>query len=150
MRFVIQRVTEAHVNIHGETYAKVGKGLLVLAGLEEGDSREDITWLVAKLCGLRVFADEEGKMNLDIKQINGDILLVSQFTLHASTKKGNRPSFIKAARPEKAIPLYEELIREISRELGKNIQTGKFGADMKIMLVNDGPVTIFIDSKARE
>lgn len=123
---------------------------MILAGIEDEDSEEDANWLVSKTCGMRLFADEEGKINLDIKQVHGDILLVSQFTLHASTKKGNRPSFIKAARPEKAIPLYEYLIKEFEKQLGKPIKTGQFGADMQVSLVNNGPVTIFIDSKMKE
>lgn len=150
MRLIIQRVKSASVNIDKEAYSSIGKGLLIFAGIEEEDSMEDAEWLASKVCAMRIFADEEEKMNLDIKQISGEILLVSQFTLHASTKKGNRPSFIKAARPEKAIPLYESFIKELQNLLGQSIKTGQFGADMQIELVNDGPVTIFIDSKLRE
>lgn len=150
MRLIIQRVSSASVTIQEKQISSIEKGFLVLAGIEEEDSVEDLAWLAAKVCSMRVFADSEGKMNLDIKQINGDILLVSQFTLHASTKKGNRPSFIKAARPEKAIPLYEQFKLELSRLLEKPIRTGEFGANMKVALVNDGPVTIFMDSKMKE
>ncbi|MCE3226766.1 MAG: D-tyrosyl-tRNA(Tyr) deacylase [Bacteroidetes bacterium] len=150
MRLIVQRASEASVTIEGKQTATISRGFLILAGIEDEDTPEDISWLVSKVCQMRIFSDNEGKMNLDIKQIHGDILLVSQFTLHASTKKGNRPSFIKAARPEKAIPLYEKLITEFNTVLGKIIQTGEFGADMKVTLVNDGPVTIFIDSKIKE
>lgn len=150
MRFVIQRVSSASVTIGQNVFSSIHKGFLVLVGIEEEDTLEDAQWLAQKLVAMRVFGDDEGKMNLDIKQTQGDILLVSQFTLHASTKKGNRPSFIKAARPEKAIPLYENLIKELETLLEKPIQTGQFGADMKVGLVNDGPVTIIMDSKHRE
>jgi D-tyrosyl-tRNA(Tyr) deacylase len=150
MRLVIQRVLNASVTINGQLHSKIANGLMVLAGIEDADTEEDVSWLSAKLTGMRIFSDQEGKMNLSVKEINGDVLLVSQFTLHASAKKGNRPSFIKAARPEKAIPLYESLAKQISDELGKPCQTGKFGADMKVELINDGPVTIFIDSKMKE
>lgn len=150
MRLVIQRVTKASVNIEGEEHASVRQGLLVLLGIEDEDTKEDVNYLVTKLCNMRIFSDAEGKMNLDIKQINGDVLVVSQFTLHAATKKGNRPSFIKAARPEKAIPLYEAFISETALTLGKQVKSGTFGADMKVELVNDGPVTILMDSKTKE
>jgi D-tyrosyl-tRNA(Tyr) deacylase len=150
MRLVIQRVSKASVTISGHVHSAINNGLVVLAGIEDTDTEEDVSWLSAKLIGMRIFSDEEGKMNLSVKEINGDVLLVSQFTLHASTKKGNRPSFIRAARPEKAIPLYEFLIAQINIALGKPCQTGQFGADMKVELINDGPVTIFMDSKVRE
>jgi D-tyrosyl-tRNA(Tyr) deacylase len=150
MRLVIQRVKKALVKIDDEIHSQINTGLLVLVGIEEHDTLEDIEWLTLKTINMRLFSDTEGKMNLDLKQINGDVLLVSQFTLHASTKKGNRPSFIKAARPEKAIPLYQNLIKEFEKTLEKPIKTGVFGANMEINLINDGPVTIFIDSKIRE
>jgi D-tyrosyl-tRNA(Tyr) deacylase len=150
MRLVIQRVNSAGVTIKGAVFSEIKSGFLIFAGIEETDGHDDISWLVSKVCSMRIFTDEEGKMNLDIKQVKGNILLVSQFTLYASTKKGNRPSFIKAARPEKAIPLYENLIREFEKAMGQAIKTGKFGADMQVSLVNDGPVTIIIDSKSRE
>lgn len=150
MRLVIQRVSRAEVLIAEKVHSQIGTGLLVLLGIEDEDTHEDITYLSTKLCNMRIFSDEEGKMNLDVKQINGDILVVSQFTLHASTKKGNRPSFIKAARPEKAIPLYEKFLSETTILLSKPVKSGEFGADMKVTLVNDGPVTIIMDSKNRE
>lgn len=150
MRIIIQRVSEASVKIRGDIYSTIGQGLLVLLGIEDEDQEEDLQFLIQKLVGLRIFADQDGKMNLNIQQIKGDILIVSQFTLHASTKKGNRPSFIKAARPEKAIPLYQRFLSETEKLLGKACQHGEFGADMKVSLVNDGPVTIWIDSKNRE
>ena len=150
MRAVIQRVTSASVNINHSEVGKINLGFLILLGIEEADSREDIEWLSKKITQLRIFGDEQGSMNLDIKEVGGDILLVSQFTLHAKTKKGNRPSFIKAARPEQAIPLYEGMINQLQKDLGKKIQTGEFGAMMDISLVNSGPVTIFIDSKNKE
>lgn len=150
MRFVIQRVTQASVSIDETIYSKIAQGFLILVGIEEADTQEDIEWLCSKLINLRVFADAEGKMNLSLQDIKGDILLVSQFTLFASTKKGNRPSFIKSAKPEVAIPLYEQCIAQSNILLGKPIKTGVFGADMKITLVNDGPVTILMDSKNRE
>ncbi len=146
---VIQRVSEASVTIEGKVEGKIDAGFLVLLGITHEDSKEDIEWLGKKIIGMRIFGDEEGKMNLDLKSVNGNILLISQFTLHASTKKGNRPSFIDAARPEVAIPLYEQMIDFLNKELGKPIQTGIFGADMKVALLNDGPVTIVIDSKNR-
>ncbi|MBD2703052.1 D-tyrosyl-tRNA(Tyr) deacylase [Spirosoma sp. BT702] len=146
---VIQRVTQASVRIDNEIKGQIGAGFLVLLGITHTDTREDIDWLSRKIVGLRVFGDDEGKMNLDLAAIDGNILLISQFTLHANTKKGNRPSFIEAARPDIAIPLYETMISHLSDELGKPIQTGTFGADMKVSLLNDGPVTIIIDSKNR-
>lgn len=150
MRAVIQRVTEAAVTINGAVHGKIGLGLVVLLGIEDADTHEDIEWLSAKICNLRIFYDAEGVMNVSVKDCNGDILLVSQFTLHASTKKGNRPSYIKASKPDIAIPLYEKMIVQLSADLNKPIQTGIFGADMKVALLNDGPVTIIIDSKNRE
>jgi D-aminoacyl-tRNA deacylase len=144
---VIQRVSEASVEIEGQIKGQIQHGFLVLLGVTHADTQEDIEWLSKKIVGMRIFSDEEGKMNLDLSAINGNILLISQFTLHASTKKGNRPSFIEAARPEIAIPLYEKLIAQLEQDLGKSIQTGTFGADMKVALVNDGPVTILLDSK---
>jgi D-tyrosyl-tRNA(Tyr) deacylase len=150
MRIVIQRVQEASVSIEGKLSASIQKGFLVLLGIEEADTEEDADYLVQKLCQMRVFADEGGKMNLDIAQVNGALLVVSQFTLHASTRKGNRPSFIRAARPEKAIPLYDYFITRAEQVLNKPCQSGTFGADMQISLVNDGPVTILMDSKNKE
>ena len=150
MRFVIQRVSEAFVKINNTVYAEVGQGYVVLVGVEETDTLDDAEWLCQKLISLRIFSDESNKMNLSLKEINGDILLISQFTLFASTKKGNRPSFIKSAKPELAIPLYEHCIALLTQLLGKPIKTGQFGADMKVSLVNDGPVTIIMDSKNRE
>jgi D-aminoacyl-tRNA deacylase len=147
MRAVIQRVLKASVEINEVLKAKIDAGFLVLLGIANDDSEEDVEWLSKKISGMRVFNDEEGKMNLGLKEVSGSILLISQFTLHASTKKGNRPSFIEAARPEKAIPLYEKCIRALEAELGQTIETGEFGADMKVSLVNDGPVTIIVDSK---
>lgn len=146
---VIQRVSEASVTIEGKVEGKIDTGFLVLLGITHSDTREDIEWLGKKIIGMRIFGDEEGKMNLDLKTVNGNILLISQFTLHASTKKGNRPSFIDAAKPEIAIPLYEQMIEFLGQELGSPIQCGIFGADMKVALLNDGPVTIVIDSKNR-
>ena len=150
MKIVIQRVTEASVTIEQKIVAQINQGLLVLAGIEEEDNIEDINWLVSKIINLRIFADENDVMNLSVKDINGEIIAVSQFTLHALTKKGNRPSYIKAAKPDIAIPMYEKFVQQLETELGKKIQTGQFGADMKVALVNDGPVTIIIDSKNRE
>ena len=147
MRVVIQRASEASVFIEGKLFSSIGKGLLVLVGVEENDSQEDAQELAGKISRLRIFDDADGVMNLSVKEIYGEILVVSQFTLHASTKKGNRPSYIRAARPEKAIPLYEYFISCLKSETGKNILTGKFGAMMNVSLVNDGPVTIIIDSK---
>ncbi|GAB3702035.1 D-aminoacyl-tRNA deacylase [Spirosoma flavus] len=146
---VIQRVTQASVRIDNQIKGQIEAGFLILLGITHTDTREDIDWLSRKIVGLRIFSDDEGKMNLDLAAIDGNILLISQFTLHASTKKGNRPSFIEAARPDVAIPLYETMIAQLSAELGKPIQTGTFGADMKVSLLNDGPVTIIIDSKNR-
>ena len=150
MRAVIQRVLNSSVRIEGEIRSKIGAGLLVLLGIEDADTDEDIQWLSAKIVNLRIFADEKGVMNISIREINGEIMLVSQFTLHASTKKGNRPSYIRASSPEFAIPLYEKMIRQLEEDLGKKIQTGEFGADMKLSLVNDGPVTILFDTKNKE
>lgn len=144
---VIQRVSEASVAIENEIKGKIETGFLVLIGITHADTEEDLEWLSKKIVGLRVFSDSDGKMNLDLAAVGGNILLISQFTLHANTKKGNRPSFIEAARPEIAIPLYEKMIKKLSDELGKKIEVGIFGADMKVGLVNDGPVTIIIDSK---
>ena len=150
MRVVIQRVLEASVTISKEKVAEIRKGLLILIGIEDSDTSEDINWLVGKISNLRIFPDENDVMNLSIKDANGEIIVVSQFTLHASTKKGNRPSYIKAAKPDFAIPMYEKFVANLEVELGKKIQTGQFGADMKVALVNDGPVTILIDSKNKE
>ena len=147
MRTVVQRVSEAEVVIDGNQYSIIKSGLLVLVGIESEDSAEDIEWLVNKLIGLRIFNDTDGVMNLSIGEVNGEILVISQFTLQASTRKGNRPSYMKAARPEIAIPIYEKFIKALSLRLGKEVKTGQFGADMKIGLVNDGPVTIIIDTK---
>ena len=144
---VVQRVSEAQLHIKGQLHAKIAQGFVVLLGIHEADTMEVVQYLSNKIIGLRIFSDAEGKMNLDLSQVNGDILLVSQFTLIASTKKGNRPSFIEASRPENAIPLYEEMTRQLTFKLTKPIQTGVFGADMKVSLINDGPVTIIIDSK---
>jgi D-aminoacyl-tRNA deacylase len=146
---VIQRVSEASVKIDGTLKARINKGLVVLLGIEEADGHEDIEWLSTKIVNLRIFNDVEGVMNVSVKDDQGDVIVVSQFTLHASTKKGNRPSYIKAAKPDVAIPLYEKFIAAIQIALGKNVQTGEFGADMKVSLVNDGPVTILIDTKNR-
>ena len=150
MRAVIQRVSEASVKINQNLKGKIGVGLLVFVGFEEADTDEDIEWLAGKIVRLRIFNDEKGVMNLSVQEVDGEILLISQFTLHASTKKGNRPSYIKAAKPEFAIPLYEKFIIQLEKESGKKIQTGEFGADMKVSLINDGPVTIIIDTKNKE
>jgi D-tyrosyl-tRNA(Tyr) deacylase len=150
MKVVIQRVSEASVTIDKIVKGKINAGLLVLIGFEETDTLEDITWMSGKITRLRIFGDENDNMNLSVNDVEGDILLISQFTLHASTKKGNRPSFIKAAKPEIAIPLYEQCIKQLQVDLGKPIQTGEFGADMEVALINDGPVTITIDSKNKE
>lgn len=147
MRLVIQRVSEAKVEVNQENIGQIQAGLLVLVGIENDDNQEDIDWLVKKLIGLRIFNDENHQMNLSIQEINGDFLVVSQFTLHASTKKGNRPSFINAAPPKVAIPLYEQFLQTLENQFQKPIQKGQFGADMQVSLINDGPVTIFIDSK---
>ncbi|MEI6264538.1 MAG: D-aminoacyl-tRNA deacylase [Sphingobacteriia bacterium] len=150
MRVVIQRVSNASVSIEGKINGEIEQGLMVLVGIEDADSIEDIQWLSNKIVNLRIFNDAAGIMNCSVKEINGGILLISQFTLHASTQKGNRPSYIKASKPAIAIPIYEQLIQQISSDLGKPIQTGIFGADMQVSLTNDGPVTIIIDSKNKE
>ncbi|HUB60655.1 MAG TPA: D-aminoacyl-tRNA deacylase [Puia sp.] len=150
MRVVIQRVSHAGVTIDGRLRAAIHGGLLVLAGIEDADTADDVAWLSGKIVNLRIFNDEKGVMNRSVKESGGDILLVSQFTLHASTRKGNRPSYIRASKPEQAIPLYRQLIDVLGRELGKPVLTGEFGADMKVELLNDGPVTIWIDSKNKE
>ncbi len=150
MRVVIQRVTDASVAINQQIVSIIGKGLLIFLGIEHEDTNEDILWLTNKICNLRIFNDEQKVMNLSVTDIHGQILVISQFTLHASTKKGNRPSYIKAARPEIAIPLYNDFIDAIRKQSGLNVQSGEFGADMKISLLNDGPVTIIIDSKIKE
>lgn len=150
MRVVIQRVSSASVEINQQTKSNIGVGLLILLGIEQNDTLEDVEWLCGKIARLRIFGDENGAMNLSVQDIKGEALVVSQFTLHASTKKGNRPSFINAAKPEIAIPFYEQFIATLQKELGNSIQTGEFGADMKVSLVNDGPVTIIIDSKNKE
>ena len=149
MVVVIQRVSESSVKIDGNIKSKIGVGLMILLGIEDADSQEDIDWLSKKIVSLRIFPDEEGVMNKSLLDVGGEILLISQFTLHASTKKGNRPSYIKAAKPDTAIPMYEAMIQALKKELGREIGTGEFGADMKVSLVNDGPVTIVIDSKNR-
>ncbi|MBC8153923.1 MAG: D-tyrosyl-tRNA(Tyr) deacylase [Bacteroidetes bacterium] len=146
---IVQRVSQASVTIDNQVKGQIETGFLVLLGITHTDTPDDVEWLSKKIVGMRIFGDDAGKMNLDLAAVNGNILLISQFTLHASTKKGNRPSFIEAARPEVAIPLYEAMIRQLVLELGKPIQTGAFGADMKVALLNDGPVTIVIDSKNR-
>lgn len=146
---VIQRVSQASVTIDNRVKGRIDTGFLILLGITHTDTREDVSWLSKKIVGMRIFSDADGKMNLDLAAVGGSILLISQFTLHANTKKGNRPSFIEAARPDVAIPLYEAMIAQLAMDLGKPIQTGEFGADMKIMLLNDGPVTILIDSKNR-
>ncbi len=150
MRAVIQRVSKASVTIDAKIHSQIGFGLLVLLGIEDADTTEDIEWLSGKIVNLRIFDDAAGVMNESLLDKKGDILLVSQFTLHASTKKGNRPSYIKASKPDIAIPLYEKMIQQLSTDLGKEIKTGIFGADMKVELLNDGPVTIVIDTKNRE
>ena len=150
MKVVVQRVSRASVTIEKEKVASILNGLLILVGIVNDDTLEDINWLTNKIVNLRVFDDENGVMNTSIKNINGDVIVVSQFTLHASTKKGNRPSYIKAAKPDVAIPLYEAFIKQLEITLGKPIQTGEFGADMNVELINDGPVTIIIDSKNKE
>ena len=150
MRVVIQKVTQASVSIDNQIVASINKGLLVLVGIEDGDTNEDIAWLSSKIVNLRVFDDDNGVMNLSVKEVKGEVLIVSQFTLHASTKKGNRPSYIKAARPEVAIPIYEAFIKQVETLLGKRVSTGQFGAMMQVSLCNDGPVTILIDTKNKE
>jgi len=150
MRAVIQRVKNANVTIDGNRKSAIAKGLLVLLGVEDADTTEDVQWLSAKIVNLRIFNDDQGVMNLSVKESGGDILLVSQFTLHASTKKGNRPSYIRASKPDHAIPMYGAMIKQLSADLGKEIGTGSFGADMQVELLNDGPVTIVIDTKNKE
>jgi len=150
MRAVIQRVSRASVTVEGNVTGSIQTGLLVLLGIEDADNAEDITWLSNKLVNLRVFGDEEGVMNLSVKDVDGGILLVSQFTLFAATKKGNRPSYIRASKPDIAVPLYEQMIQQLNQDLGKPVATGIFGADMKVDLLNDGPVTILIDTKNKE
>lgn len=150
MKAVIQRVSQASVTIENKIVAQINQGLLILIGIEEADNHEDINWLTSKIANLRIFADEKDVMNVSVKDIDGEIIIVSQFTLHAATKKGNRPSYIKAAKPEIAIPLYESFIYQMEKEISKKIQTGQFGADMKVALINDGPVTIIIDTKNKE
>jgi D-aminoacyl-tRNA deacylase len=150
MRAVIQRVSSASVEIHGREGARIGAGLLVLAGIEEADSNEDVEWLAGKIVRLRVFNDESGVMNRSLHETGGDILVISQFTLHASIRKGNRPSYIRAMKPERAVTLYESLCCEVEKQLGRPVKKGEFGAHMKVRLVNDGPVTIIMDTKMRE
>ncbi len=150
MRIVVQKVSQASVKVEAGIVSEIGKGLLILVGVEDKDTQEDIDWLTAKITQLRIFDDEKGVMNLSVKDIDGEILIVSQFTLHASTKKGNRPSYIRAAKPDFAIPMYEKFIVAIENAIGKKVETGRFGAMMEISLVNDGPVTIIIDSKQKD
>ena len=150
MRILIQRVSQASVTIEGSVHGEIGRGILILLGIENEDSQEDVNWLVQKIIGLRIFADEDGKMNLSSSDVNVEFLVISQFTLHASTKKGNRPSYIKAARPETAVPLYEYFIEQLKQQSNAKVATGIFGANMKVELTNDGPVTIWIDSKTKE
>ncbi|CAN5911294.1 D-aminoacyl-tRNA deacylase [soil metagenome] len=150
MRVLIQRVTKASVTTEGKIKSSIGKGLLVLVGVEEADMQEDLQWLSQKIVNLRIFDDAQGVMNLSVKEIAGEILIISQFTLHAATKKGNRPSYIKAAKPDVAIPLYESFVKQIEIDLDKKVGTGEFGADMQVELINDGPVTIWMDSKERD
>ena len=150
MKAVIQRVSGASVTIEGVKVANIQKGLLVLVGFEDADSKEDINWLTAKIANLRIFGDENDVMNLSLKEVDGEMIIVSQFTLHASTKKGNRPSYLKASKSDIAVPLYESFIQQMETELGKKVKTGQFGADMKVALLNDGPVTIVMDTKNKE
>lgn len=150
MRVCVQRVSEASVKVDGENIGQIDRGLMILLGIEAEDDQNDIDWLVQKLMNLRIFNDEEGKMNHSVLDVQGDFLVISQFTLHASTKKGNRPSYIKAARPEQAIPLYEQFVDTLKLKSNRKVETGEFGADMKVSLVNDGPVTIWMDSKNKE
>jgi D-tyrosyl-tRNA(Tyr) deacylase len=150
MRLVLQRVTEATVKVDGLIVGAINNGLMILVGIEDADTQEDIEWLAGKASNLRIFDDADGVMNLSVKEVHGDILLISQFTLHASTKKGNRPSYIHASKPPVAIPLYEAMIQQLEKEMGKPIQTGQFGADMKVSLINNGPVTIILDSKNKD
>ena len=150
MRILVQRVRRAAVEIGGEEFSRIGQGLLVFVGIEAADGDEDIEWLVKKLLGLRIFDDEQGVMNLDVRQVEGEVLVVSQFTLHASTKKGNRPSYIRSAPEVVSRPMYERFVARVEAGLGRSVPTGEFGADMQVSLINDGPVTIWIDSKNRE
>ena len=150
MKVVLQRVSQASVTVDSKIIAEIQKGLLILVGIEDADSQEDIDWLVGKITKIRIFDDENHVMNLSVQDIDGDIIVVSQFTLHASTKKGNRPSYLKASKPDVAIPMYENFVIQLEKEMGKKVQTGIFGADMKVLLLNDGPVTIQIDSKNKE
>lgn len=150
MKVVLQRVSSASVTVEGNKTADIQKGLLVLVGIEDADTQEDIDWLVGKIIKIRIFGDENDVMNCSVQDVDGDIIVVSQFTLHASTKKGNRPSYLKASKPEFAIPMYENFVRSLEKEFDKKIQTGIFGANMKVSLLNDGPVTIIIDSKNKE
>lgn len=150
MRAVVQRVAKASVTIDGEVKSSMGEGLLILVGIEDADTSEDVEWLSGKIVRMRIFEDEQGVMNRSVAEVGGDIIVVSQFTLHASTKKGNRPSYIKASKPDFAIPMYNQFVAQVERDLGKSVGTGIFGADMKVELLNDGPVTIVIDTKNRE
>lgn len=150
MRAVVQRVTRASVTIDGNIRASIGGGLLVLVGIEDSDSAEDVEWLSGKIVRMRIFGDEQGVMNLSVAEAGGDVLVVSQFTLHASTKKGNRPSYIRASKPEFAVPMYEAFVAQVEKDLGKPVGTGIFGADMQVELLNDGPVTIIVDTKNKE
>ena len=150
MKVVIQRVSSASVTVDNKVISEIQKGLLVLVGIEDADTEEDTNWLCQKIANLRIFGDENEVMNLSVKDVDGDVIVVSQFTLHASTKKGNRPSYLKASKPDVAIPIYENFVQQMEKELGKKVQTGIFGADMKVALVNDGPVTIVMDSKNKE
>ncbi len=150
MRVILQRVSEASVRVEGKVKGEIGTGMMLLLGIEHDDNKEDADWLIQKITQMRIFSDDEGKMNLSIRDIGGRFLVVSQFTLHASTKKGNRPSFIKAARPEHAVPLYSYFIEKLELESESHVEKGEFGADMKVSLINDGPATIFMDSKNRE
>lgn len=150
MRTVIQRVTKASVTIEGKIHSSIGTGLLVFLGIEDADADEDIEWLSQKIVNLRIFNDENGVMNISVKDVMGEILVISQFTLHASTKKGNRPSYIKASKPDFAVPMYEKFLQQLTNDVGKNVSSGIFGADMKVELINDGPVTIAIDTKNKE
>jgi D-aminoacyl-tRNA deacylase len=150
MRAVIQRVSNALVKVEGVVTGQIHQGLLVLIGIEDSDGQDDLEWLSSKIVNLRIFNDEEGVMNKSVKEIEGEVLVVSQFTLHAATKKGNRPSYIRASKPEKAVPIYEQFKQQLATDVGKEIQSGIFGADMKVELLNDGPVTIIIDTKNKE
>ena len=150
MRIVIQRSKAAHVTIDGAIHGQIDSGMVILLGIEHADEKADVDWLVGKICNLRIFSDGEGKMNLNISDTMGHFLVISQFTLHASTKKGNRPSYVQAARPEHAVPLYDYFIQQLHQHSGREVQTGVFGADMQVSLINDGPVTIVMDSKNRE